>query len=458
MGSVVPARMNFTPVLAGTLIALAMVAPGVPRAWAAPPPPEDGADSLSIEACVALAREQAPALRAARLDRAAAASDSASVAANARPGFSVNAGALVAPRGFYDPTLTNLGDYELKLGMDWTALDGGRRSRARARSGLELSAARWRLAFEAREAGLRAAELALRLLRLQQGAAARQLGIDWLDRLGSLVRSGVIAGVRGSSDSIRVALERDAALADFESMQLETNITTLELLGLMGRDPDTRLVILEPAPAFDRAPTAADSLRLIGSVEQLPEIGIARTAEAQGRLDLMDAQRRGASTVEVTVDAGLAGADLTRAVPDNLRADDPGATFGDRVRRDLGASAAVHFHLPVLDRSARPGRQAREAALGAARVRSDAEALAQQRRAVELLAQWRTASHQLQAAQQTSERAERNLLKLKSLYSAGATTLLDLLDARRVYDDARERLAAARQENRMAQFQVEDRK
>lgn len=447
--SVVPTRVFFTAALMSALVALATGAEAASEART---------DSLSIEVCVALAREQAPALRAARLDRSAAIYDSAAVAANGRPGFSVIAGALVAPKGFYDPTITNLGDYELKLGMGWTALDGGLRSRARARSGLELSTARWRLALEARDAGLRAADLALRLLRLQQGAAARQQGIDWLDRLGTLVRAGVVAGVRGSSDSIRVALERDAALAQFESMQLEAQITALELLALMGRDQDTRLAILEPPASLDRAPSEADSLRLMASVEHLPEIAIARTAEAQGRLDLLDAQRRNATTVDVTLDAGLAGADLTRAVPDNLLATNPNATLGDRVRRDLGASAAVRLHLPVLDRAARPGRQAREDALGAARVRSGAEALAQRRRALELLAQWRSASHQLQAALQTSERAERNLLKVKSLYSGGATTLLDLLDARRVYDDARERLAAARQENRLAQFQVEDRR
>ncbi len=453
-------RRIWPALLIGLTFPAAGVAPGRAAALAADTPaaPVGAPDSLGVEACVALAREQAPALRAARLDRSAAVSDSVAAAANARPGFSLNAGALVAPRGFYDPTLTNLGDYELKLAMDWTALDGGRRARARARSGLELSAARSRAALEAREAGLRAAELALRLLRLQQGTAARQEGIEWLDRLGTLVRSGVMAGVRGSSDSIRVALERDAAQAEFESMQLETGVTTLELLGLIGRDPGARLVILEPRAAFDRAPGDEDSLRLMAAVEGLPEIGIARSAEAQGRLDLVDAERRNATTVDVTLDAGLAGADLTRAVPADLRASDPGAGLGDRVRRDLGASAAVHVHLPVLDRSAAPGRQARAAALDAARVRSGAESLAQRRRALELLAQWRTASHQLLAAQLTRERAERNLLKLKSLYSAGATTLLELLDGRRVYDEARERLAAARQENRMAQFQVEDRK
>ena len=440
--------------IAGVVIATGLaVLPGDARAAA-----ESATDSLSIAACVALARHQAPGLKAAQLDRSAAAADSAAVAANGRPGFSLLAGATVAPKGFYDPTITNLGDYQLKLGMDWTALDGGRRSRVRQRSGLDLSTARWRATLEARDAGLRAAELALRLLRLQQGAAARLQGIEWLDRLGSLVRAGVISGVRGSADSIRVALERDAAVAGFEAAQLEARGTTLDLLGIIGRDPDAAIAIREPDAAMDRAPAEADSARLMASVESLPEIAIARIAEARGRLDLMDAQRRSATTVDVLVDAGLAGADLTRAVPENLRATDPTATIGDRIRRDLGASAAIHLQLPVLDRSARPALRARADALDAARVRRDTEAMAQRRQALGLLAGWRAASHQLQAAELTNERAERNLLKVRSLYSAGATTLLDLLDARRVYEDARERLAAAREQNRFAQLQVEDRK
>ena len=53
------------------------------------------------------------------------------------------------------------------------------------------------------------------------------------------------------------------------------------------------------------------------------------------------------------------------------------------------------------------------------------------------------------------ERAETNLLRVKSLYVAGATGLLDLLDARRLLDDARERLADARSENRAAQHEAE---
>jgi outer membrane protein TolC len=45
---------------------------------------------------------------------------------------------------------------------------------------------------------------------------------------------------------------------------------------------------------------------------------------------------------------------------------------------------------------------------------------------------------------------------VKTLYSAGATPLFDLLDARRVYEDARARFADARADSRALQFEVED--
>ena len=59
---------------------------------------------------------------------------------------------------------------------------------------------------------------------------------------------------------------------------------------------------------------------------------------------------------------------------------------------------------------------------------------------------------------QGGEAAERSLLKVKSLYGGGATTLLDLLDAWRTYQDARERVEDARQQSRSSRFRVEDRR
>lgn len=415
------------------------------------------ADSLTVEQCVAMARRQAPAVVAAGFDQDAAAYDSAATAVNRRPGFSLSSGATVAPKGFYDPTITNLGEYQLKLGMSLTIADGGLRARARERGGVDLSAARSRSALEVREAGLRAAGLAFGLLQLAETESYQSQALEWLSRLGALVRAGVASGVRSSGDSIRVALERDAVAASLESTRLTGRTAALELLTLLSRAADSALAILDSEGTRERTPTDPDSIRLMASVDRQPEVTLARAADAAARLELLDARHRTSAQMDLALDAGLAGADLTEAVPKDLRAD-PGATFTDRVRRDLGASAAIHVRLPILDGAAVPASRAREAALSASETRSKAATMNLRRQALALLAQWRSASRRTQAARQTSDRAETNLLKIKSLYSVGAATLLDLLDARRVHDEARQRLADARWEQRMAQFQVEDRR
>jgi outer membrane protein TolC len=91
-------------------------------------------------------------------------------------------------------------------------------------------------------------------------------------------------------------------------------------------------------------------------------------------------------------------------------------------------------------------------------VRSAAEAQRQRQETLALLARWRVASQRVEAAQRTQERAGANLLRLKSLYNAGGTRLLDLLDARQVYEEARQRLADARAESRSLRFEAEDRR
>jgi outer membrane protein TolC len=415
-------------------------------------------DTLSIADCVALARQHAPALLVARRRQSAAGLDSAAAALNRRPDVSLRAGGIVAPRGFYDPVVTNLGEYEVKAGLDWPVADAGARGRARARSALDLASARWRTSLESRDAGLQAGHLGLSLLRLAEAESLQRQSLDWLAGLTALVGSGIASGARPPTDSIRVALERDAVEAALEDTRLEAQAATLELDALIAREGEGPLAIRAIADAPDPGPQPADSLRLEATLARQPEVQLARVAEADSRLDLEEARRRSAPTLDLSLDAGLAGADLTRATPEALMLENPGAKFADRLRQDLGASLALRLRLPVLDgaRSRRVG--ARTAEQDAAVLESRAAAAAQERRGRVLLAEWRSASRRLRASEVVYERAERNLLKVKSLYSGGATSLLDLLDARRVFEESRDRLAEARMADRWVRFQIEDRR
>ena len=421
-------------------------------------PPPGAAESLTVEQCVALARREAPSVAAAGFDRQASESDSAAIATNGRPSFSIRSGATVAPRGFYDPAVTNLGDYEMKAALEWTVADGGRRARDRRRGALELAAARGRLDLESLVAGRRAAGLAVGLLRSSELEMNQREAYEWLARLGALVRSGVASGSRSASDSVRVALERDQVAADLETTLLDRETARLELQSLVGRDVLRSATIIDPSAASGREPTSSDSTRLLESIERQPEVALARINESTARLDLLDARRSASPQIDVSLDAGLAGTDLTGFVPAGLRASDPDATVGDRLRRDLGASAAIHVRVPFLNSALRPARTAREAAEGASGIRSESAQREQRALALTLLARWKANSRRTAAARTTSDRAEINLLKMKSLYAGGSSSLLDLLDARRVFDEARQRLTEARWDERLARFQVEDRR
>jgi hypothetical protein len=142
------------------LVALSVCSWETGRCAALPP-----ADTLTVEDCAALARHRAPAVVAADLGRQAAAFESAAVARNRRPELAFVGRALVAPKGFYDPVITNLGEYETKVVLDYALLDGGLRARARARGALDLEAARLEAAVKARDAGLEAADFAIQILR-----------------------------------------------------------------------------------------------------------------------------------------------------------------------------------------------------------------------------------------------------------------------------------------------------
>jgi outer membrane protein TolC len=440
------------------LLAALLAAALAGRAQAEPAPARSASDTLGVLECAALARLQAPAVRAATLGARSAALDSAAAGLNRRPEVALNAGAWLAPDGAYDPAFTNLGEYHAQLGAVWTLADGGRRLRARDRAGLDLASARVRRSLVTRDAGLDAAALALRCLRLREQAEALADAADGLDRIGALVGAGVRSGLRSPADTIRLGLAREDAALDLDAARAEGESTRLELLDAIGRDLSRDVVVRAEPPVKAEAPTAADSLALVARVAGRAEVALLETEEAGARLDALEAEHRGSPEIGFTLDAGLSGTDLAHAVPPSLLDAQPDATFSSRLRRDLGASAAITFRLPLFDAARAPALAARRAALEAAHLRTLAEARRQEREALVLFSRWRSAAGRARATGSIIGRAESHFLRTKSLYAAGATTLFDVLDALQLLKDARLRRAEAGEDLRMVRFQIEDRR
>lgn len=421
---------------------------------AAPAAHAQSGDTLTVEQCVKLARERSPEARAAAAEMSAARFDSSAASHQNRPAYSLFGGATIAPRHFYDPAVTNLGDYSAKVGAAWTWFDGGAQDRDADRAALGARRAAMSRVVTERDAALAAGALALTSARLGEAQNSQATAVSWLERLASEMIAGVRGGAYGQSDALRVTLERDAAATALRASQREARDAARELARWIGREPGAAFGVKPPErPAA--APSDADSLRVVAAFARGGEGALAQLDEAAARIELEGAERKNAWHVDLSADAGLAGTDLTRAVPDDLRAEKANATFADRLHRDLGASASITFVAPLADITQPLSVVARRASLDAARVRRE-DALAQQQRgADELLIRWRSAALEHEAVSASLHRAEEHLLRLRSLYAAGATTLLELLDARRLYDDARGQEADARYQVLQARLESE---
>jgi len=419
--------------------------------------PASGAQALSVRDCVRRAREHAPEVLIARASRESARQDSILHSFDQRPAYALFGGATVAPRDFYDPAITNLGEYELKLGMDWPLRDAGVRAHDRGAAALDARAALVDQRLAARDAGLRAGELALASLRLAEQERTQRESLSWLDRLAVELSAGARAGTRGRADAQRAVLERDDAASELESTQRAGHSVARELARWLALPPDSLAEVEPPAEEALETPTGDDSLAVLARYGVAPEIARAQLDVERARLDLALARRRRETQLAFALDAGVWGSDLTHSVPEELRATNPNATLADRLRRDLGASAALRFHLPVVDPAAPHDVSGRVAEAEAAVRRSMSAQSDARRAALELLDRWRDAARRVARARASMAVAEENLLRLRSLHASGAAPLLELLDARRTLDDTRLRLAESRFDVRLARLEAEER-
>ncbi len=129
-------------------------------------------------------------------------------------------------------------------------------------------------------------------------------------------------------------------------------------------------------------------------------------------------------------DAGIWGSDPLHPVPDEYAAAHPGATFVDRLQRDLGYSLTVAVHLPLFDTGGVDARIA-QAELGLEQARRQLEAarvqarleLAQARQALaDAYDRYRLLSDAVPVARDA-------YLDAESRYWGGAATAREVLDA-----------------------------
>jgi outer membrane protein len=353
---------------------------------------------------------------------------------------------IYAPSSGYDPILTNLGEERAQLAVEQPVYDGGARRAAVAVADAVLSAAGARYRLAERDVGLAVRSRYDEWLEAEAEIDARREGLERLGRYHTWLKSRQASGQGIAADVLRTEVRMASEQANMLEAEQRRDEARLELNDLMGRDPAEPLTLAPlPVPApVSEAPSnswhGAPELAAADADAQAAAAGV-RIARAERKIHLMAA-----------ADAGLWGSDTEHLIPPDLEASHPGATLGDRLRRDAGYSLSLNFAWPLWDTGAIRARIAESE-----NVYRQAELVREvERRRARL--EWDRARtvmgdvyRQIEVLSRAVPGARDSYLEAESRYRGGAATSLEVLDAYAALIDTQVRLADAAMRYRIAQ-------
>ena len=383
------------------------------------------ARALTVDDCVRLALDRAPAAQAATFDAAAAAARVRAARVAYVPRLLAQ-GEYGRSQGF-DETVTNGGSTAALLTFEATLLDGGLRD-------AQLDVARARLQSATAIVRQRRADIALavRTAYFSTVAARAETAIqsdnihlldDYTARLQHQERSGLVP----RNDVLRAHLAAATARAAQRAADAQLTALGSELAILAGIDVPA-VSLTEPEAISFAEPT--DEM-----LDASPVMVDARSAVEAARRDADVVRSEGRGHVTLTASGGALGVQ-------------PGPTFRD----NGGGQFLVGFSLPLYD----GGAVAARIAAAAAAVNSAEATLRQTRQTVSIAlsrvrAEARRAQADVASWRRVAPQAEENFQLMRARHFGGGNVrLLEVLDALSQYVDARLNVPRADLSLRMA--------
>jgi outer membrane protein TolC len=312
-----------------------------PVCGAEPRPPEDR--PLTLEKALETARVANAALPVAALDVSIGEQARREAEAARRLRLAVGGDFIYAPPDGYDPVVTNAGEERLQLAAGKLLLDGGAAAAGVRRATALTSAAASRYRQAVRDVDYEVRIRFAELLAADREIAARRTGMDRLQGYQSLLESRQRAGQAVAADLLRTRVEATSAEADLLDAEARRDAARIALNHLMGRDPGT------PVTAAPLPPPAALQESRSTPWESAPEIQAARHDSEAAAAGLAIAKAERKPQLTLFADAGLWGSDTSHAVPPDFAAMHSGASFADRLKRDVGYSIGVTLSWPITD-------------------------------------------------------------------------------------------------------------
>lgn len=394
---------------------------------------------LSLASVVQRARDNAPAVLVA-VERARAASAQAdvsragflpSVSVSSSPQFSISNGTqVVGPVTLNNTNITLQVDATASL--RWTLWDFGRTSGSVEAAEIGARAATIDLEAARRSAISSAVSAFYTVVLDKEGIETSRVTVSFRERSLEVARGYTDAGARPPIERTRAEVSLASARLDVANAEVAFRSDLVALAGALGIDALGELDVLVPAPL---APVEDVSLAAQRAAVDRPEVLASRVRTQQADQQVENARRGLLPTLSASANAGV-------RFSQNWRYTEP--MWTDTNGPSESVSAGVSLSWAVFDPTVRANIRLAEVNAATARMQEQQSIVSVRTEAVQAVVAARSAQQALEQTEALARGAAANLAQAQGRYEAGASTMIELVDAQVQDAQARASLARAR--------------
>jgi outer membrane protein len=385
---------------------------------------------LTLDQCIALARENSLDLRIAENALSSANLSRRALGAARLPQIKLGGNASASPtfdRFGYDPVITDYGQIAGQIIAEQTLYDGGAYRLKTKQAQLDIESLTLARRIAERDLVYTVKQIFIEILRAKEEIGLRRQSLSRLADYLNLVKN-LYGGAQASyTDVLKTEIQLSSANAALLSTTEALALGKYELSEMIGAEPDTAFDVRGALDSLIAARTNAippgTDTAAAGLVKSL-ESKSNDLAVARSDIDIAITHREKYPTVSLLADAGL----LTSLENPDLE---------ERMNH-VGYSAGIILELPLVDWGQRSLRE-REQRLAAqdARYRARAYERSLAREVRSLTLQIETLERGLSDLRTRAKRAEENFVLTKSKYVGGAAPATEVLEAQQLITDTR---------------------
>ena len=428
-----------------SVVAAALLVPGVLGAQVTPAATTDGARPISLEEAVRLAQRNAPEAVRARgeLRQNAAAVRSAYAAfvpsVSLSLGGSQRGGEFVGEAGRLVPAATDW-TYNSGVGLSLQVFDGGERLFALRRARMNVNAADANEVLQRYNISLAVKREYFAVLAARESEAAARSQLEQSEQQLRVASARVAAGAATKSDSLRSVILLGNARLAMLTAQNNLRVANAALTRLIASPELVTAEQVLDTLATDVTPI--DSAELVRLAERGPAVDQAAAAERAAVAGVRAARTGYLPTLTVQYSRGGGGNDPRFGLGDNPYA------YSDLLRFFVDLPLFNQWQREEQIARAKVAEDIAEASLRDARLQAH-QSLTQ------FLGAMQTAQQRVEIQLASVAAAEEDLRVQQQRYALSASTLLDVLTSQTQLDAARAALIQARYDYRVARAQLE---